>query len=123
VTWVSRAADDRTGHGAQACRILYSVGLRRTAKGREAAGTRRRNLPARAFFLEVRLACGYRADLVVNDCVLVEIKALESVAGIHERQLSTYLKLANMRVGLLLNFGMATMKEGILRRVNRFPGP
>jgi GxxExxY protein len=65
--------------------------------------------------------CAYRADIVVQDLVLLEVKALESLLPIHRRQLSTYLRLGNYRVGLLLNFGALTMRDGILRVVNRFP--
>jgi GxxExxY protein len=72
-------------------------------------------------YKEVRLNCAYRVDLVVEACVLVEVKALGSIADIHVRQLMTYLRLADFRVGLLLNFGASSMKEGIHRRVNRFP--
>ena len=57
----------------------------------------------------------------MNDCVLVEIKALEAIAAIHLRQMTTYLKVGNYRVGLLLNFGTSTMKDGIHRVVNNFP--
>jgi GxxExxY protein len=58
---------------------------------------------------------------LVNHSVIVEVKAVETVAPIHERQVSTYLRLADVRVGLLLNFGAATMKAGIHRVVNNFP--
>ena len=69
----------------------------------------------------VKIDCAYRADLVVEDQVLVEVKALECLAPIHSQQLYTYLRLADCRVGLLLNFGARTMKEGIRRVVNEFP--
>lgn len=69
----------------------------------------------------LRVPCAYRADLIVEDQVLVETKALETVSRIHLRQLNTYVCLGDYRVGLLLNFGALTMKEGIYRVVNRFP--
>jgi GxxExxY protein len=72
-------------------------------------------------YKNVNLDCAYRADLVVEECVLVEVKAIEAFAPIHDRQLDTYLRLGNYRVGLLLNFGAETMRAGIRRRVNRFP--
>jgi GxxExxY protein len=72
-------------------------------------------------YKNVNVECAYRADLVVEGSVLVEVKAMEAVASIHDRQLDTYLRLGNYRVGLLLNFGAETMKAGIRRRVNRFP--
>jgi GxxExxY protein len=68
----------------------------------------------------VVIDCAYRADLVVADAVIVEVKALEALAPIHSRQLYTYLRLADCRVGLLLNFGAKTMREGIKRIVNKF---
>ena len=72
-------------------------------------------------YRDVTLDCVYRADIVVEGSVLIEVKALGSVASIHEQQLYTYLRLGDYRLGLLLNFGGATMKEGIRRVVNRFP--
>ncbi len=61
---------------------------------------------------DVRIECAYRADLVVEGSVLVEVKALDALSPVHSRQLRTYLLLGDYRVGLLLNFGAATMKEG-----------
>ena len=69
----------------------------------------------------VTINCGYRADLVVDRSVLIEVKAVEALAPIHIQQLQTYLRLGDYRVGLLLNFGAPTMKAGIKRVVNRFP--
>src|SRR4029453_1547386 len=68
----------------------------------------------------VKIDCAYRADLVVNETVIVEVKAIESLAPIHSRQLLTYLRIAHCPVGLLLNFGAPTMKQGIKRVVNDF---
>jgi iron complex transport system substrate-binding protein len=62
-----------------------------------------------------------RADLVVEDQVVVELKSVEKAARVHKKQLLTYLKLSKRPVGLLINFGMATLKEGLLRVVNRLP--
>ena len=69
----------------------------------------------------MRIECAYRADLVVEESVLVEVKAIEAFAPIHSQQLYTYLRLGNYPVGLLLNFNAPTMKAGIKRIVNRFP--
>ena len=69
----------------------------------------------------VRIDCGYRADIVVECRVLIEVKAQEAIASIHTRQLHTYLRLGQYPVGLLLNFGAPTMKAGIKRIVNNFP--
>ena len=72
-------------------------------------------------YRDVKIDCAYRADLIVNRQVLVEVKALNDLAPIHRQQLYTYLRIADCRVGLLLNFGVRTMKEGIKRVVNDFP--
>ena len=66
----------------------------------------------------VSIDCAYRADLIVEEVVIVEVKALETLAPIHSRQLLTYLRAADCPVGLLLNFGAKTMREGIKRVVN-----
>lgn len=63
---------------------------------------------------------GFRADLIVDDRVIVEVKAVEDVVKAHKRQLLTYLKLTNLQVGLLVNFGVAMMRDGIARVVNDF---
>lgn len=61
---------------------------------------------------------GFRADLVVDDKVIVELKSVEKVLPVHKRQLLTYLRLGEMRVGLLINFGENLIKDGIHRIVN-----
>jgi len=65
----------------------------------------------------VRLECGYRLDLLVAGCVVVEIKSLEALAPVHDAQVLTYLRLGGWRVGLLINFNVAVLKNGIHRRV------
>jgi GxxExxY protein len=77
--------------------------------------------PLPLIYRGVSVDCAYRVDLVVEGSVLVEVKALESLAGIHSRQLYTYLRLGDYPLGLLLNFGALTMKAGIKRIVNGFP--
>lgn len=66
---------------------------------------------------------GFRADLIVNERVIVELKSVEKLAQVHGKQLLTYLRLMDMRLGLLVNFGEARMKTGIQRIVNRLPEP
>jgi GxxExxY protein len=66
----------------------------------------------------VNIDCAYRADLIVEGLVIVEVKALNGLAPIHRRQLLTYLRLANCPLGLLLDFGGETMKAGIQRVLN-----
>ncbi len=65
----------------------------------------------------VKLDCGYRLDLLVADAVVVEIKACAAIEPIHEAQLLTYLKLGGWKVGLLINFNVAVLKDGIRRLV------
>lgn len=77
--------------------------------------------PVPLMYRGVRLDCVYRIDLVVEESVVVEVKALDQIAAIHVRQLHTYVRLTGCRVGLLLNFGAMTMKNGIRRVVNGFP--
>ena len=69
----------------------------------------------------VRLDCGYRADLVVERKVLVEIKALDALTAINEAQLLTYLRLGHWHVGLILNFNVQFLKQGSRRRVLDLP--
>lgn len=64
-----------------------------------------------------RLDCGYRVDLLVEDRLIVELKAVEQVTGLHEAQLLTYMKLAGVKVGLLINFNVQMLKQGIKRFV------
>ena len=63
---------------------------------------------------------GFRVDLLVGGCVVVELKSVEKVAPVHGKQLLTYLRLLNLPVGLLLNFGAPIMKDGLHRVVNNF---
>ena len=61
---------------------------------------------------------GFRADLVVSDAVIVELKSVETVSPVHKKQLLTYLRLSDKRLGLLINFGANLIKDGIFRVVN-----
>jgi len=66
----------------------------------------------------LRLDIGFRADLIVEDKVIVELKSVEQIAPVHKKQLLTYLRLADKRLGLLINFGAPLIKDGITRIVN-----
>jgi len=68
----------------------------------------------------VKLDCGYRVDLVVNDLVVVELKAVECLIPVHEAQLLTYLKLGGWKAGLLINLNDPLLRDGIVRRVLGF---
>lgn len=65
----------------------------------------------------IRLDCGYRLDLLVGNAVVVELKTVPSILPVHEAQLLTYLRLLEVRVGLLINFDVRVLKNGIVRRV------
>jgi len=67
----------------------------------------------------VRMELGFRADLIVENKVVVEIKSIEAIAPVHKKQLLTYLKLTDKRLGLLINFNVDLIKNGIARVVNR----
>jgi GxxExxY protein len=77
--------------------------------------------PLPVFYCGTRIDCAYRADLIVERAVIVEVKAVDAIPAVYTRQLRTYATLADCRVGLLLNFGAPTMKDGIKRIVNGFP--
>lgn len=66
----------------------------------------------------VQFEMGFRADLIINGCFIVELKSVEKMALVHSKQLLTYLKLTGMRLGLLINFGEGRLKDGIKRVVN-----
>jgi GxxExxY protein len=74
-----------------------------------------RQVPLPVVYKGVRLDCGYRMDLVVDNCVVVEIKAVEAIAPIHKAQLLTYLRLSGHKVGLLMNFNAVVLKDGLHR--------
>jgi GxxExxY protein len=69
-------------------------------------------------YKKVFLDCGYRLDLVVDDSVLVELRSVDALAPIHEAQVLTYLKLADLKLGLLINFNVKILKDGVKRLVN-----
>ncbi len=70
------------------------------------------------FYKNIILDAGYRIDILVEKKVIIEVKSVEALAGIHTAQLLTYLKLKNSRLGLLINFNTATVSSGIKRIVN-----
>jgi len=72
-------------------------------------------------YRDVKLDCGYRLDLVVENAVVIELKAVEQLLPIHKAQLLSYLKLAGLKAGLLINFHVKMLKDGIVRLVNNFP--
>ncbi len=76
---------------------------------------RERPLPLE--YKQLRLECGYRLDLLVSNCVVVEVKAVGALSPVHEAQLLTYMRLGGWRVGLLINFNVPVLKQGIRRKI------
>lgn len=72
----------------------------------------------RAVYETIEIHTAFHADIVVEDSVIVEVKAVETVAPVHKKQLLTYLKLADKRLGLLINFNVYLIKDGISRIAN-----
>jgi len=77
-----------------------------------------RQVPVAVEYETLLFENAFRIDLLVNEKVVVEVKAVEELAPVHKRQLLTYVRLRNLRLGLLINFGAATLKEGFVRVAN-----
>jgi GxxExxY protein len=67
---------------------------------------------------DVKLDIGFRLDILVNNLVIIEIKSIEEFSSVHHKQLLTYMKLANIKLGLLVNFNTDSIDKGIIRKVN-----
>ncbi len=78
-------------------------------------------MPVSIVYDDVCLGVGFRADLVVEDKVIVELKSVEEISKVHSKQLLTYLRLDDKRLGLLINFGAPLIKQGITRVANGMP--
>ena len=83
--------------------------------------TVQRQVPIAVAYEDLRFDVGFRADMIVGGLVIVELKSVEHVHPVHKKQLLTYVRLADLRLGLLLNFGARRIKDGITRLVNRLP--
>jgi len=100
--------------------LLESVYELVLARDLERRGCRvQRQRPVSFEYDGLRFADAFRVDLLVDETVVVEVKSLERTAAVHAKQVLTYLRLLNLPVGLLVNFGAATLKEGVHRVVNR----
>ncbi len=80
----------------------------------------RRELPLPLVYKGLKLDCGYRVDMLVAEAVVVEVKSVEHVLPVHEAQLLSYMKLGGWKVGLLINFNVLLLRDGIVRRVLGF---
>jgi len=95
---------------------VYEIALAHEI-GRRGVGVARQ-VPIPVEYFGLTFQEGFRADLLVGSIVVVEIKSLEALAPVHHKQIHTYLRLSGRRLGYLLNFGAALMKDGIVRVVN-----
>lgn len=75
-------------------------------------------VPLPVFYEGNKLELGFRLDLLVNDKVIIEIKSVENLAEVHHKQVLTYLKLSNLKLGILVNFNVENIEKGIFRKVN-----
>ena len=94
--------------------LCYELGLRQMSFERQ------KSLPVK--YKEKQLDCGYRIDVLVKKSIVLELKAVDKIEAIHKAQLLTYLKLSNISLGLILNFNVPVMRDGIVRIVNEFKG-
>jgi len=95
---------------------VYTVLLERKLQDRGYAVEREKAIPVE--FEGVKFEMGFRANLIINGCFIVELKSVERLAPVHAKQLLTYLKLTGMRLGLLINFGEERLRDGIKRVAN-----
>jgi GxxExxY protein len=105
--------------GANLFESVYEVLLAASLEQRGLRVDRQR--PISFSYRNIHIADGFRADLIVEDLVIVEIKSIDHLAPMHTKQLLTYMRLSNLHVGLLLNFGAETMSKGIKRLVRDLP--
>jgi GxxExxY protein len=95
---------------------VYEAALTHELKNRKLFIDRQTPIPV--FYDGIKFDEGFRADIIVNQMIIVELKSVEKIAPVHRKQLLTYLRLTNKRLGLLINFGEALIKDGITRMVN-----
>ena len=96
---------------------VYEVILAHELKQRRLQVTRQQPIPIK--YDSITFDEGFRADLIVENKVIVELKSIETISRVHKKQLLTYLRLADKRLGLLINFGEELIKDGISRVVNQ----
>ena len=77
-----------------------------------------RQKPIPVIWDHIKMQLGFRADLIINDKVIIELKSVESIAPVHPKQVLTYLRLTELKLGLLINFNESLIKNGITRIVN-----
>jgi GxxExxY protein len=113
---VDAALDVHRALGPGLLESVYVAALAHELRGRELHVDREVVVPVE--YKGIRLEEGFRADLIVGGKVIVELKSVEAVSSAHKKQVPTYLRLTGLRLGFLLNFGEAFMRDGITRVVN-----
>lgn len=98
---------------------VYEVVLAQALSHRGLAVARQVVIPIR--YSGLQFEEGFRADIIVDDKVILEIKSVETLKNVHKKQLLTYLRLAELKLGFVLNFGETLMKDGVVRIVNGLP--
>ncbi|HRK29063.1 MAG TPA: GxxExxY protein [Chitinophagales bacterium] len=78
----------------------------------------RREVPLPVHYKTIKMDLGFRLDLLVNDIVIIEVKSVENLAEVHHKQVLTYLKITGLKLGILVNFNVAQINNGIFRKVN-----
>ena len=114
---IGAAIEVHTNLGPGLLESAYEECLCHELQLRKIAYERQKPLPIS--YKGINLDCGYRLDVVVENLIILELKACEQIEPIHKAQLLTYLKLSGLELGLLLNFHVPVMKDGIVRLVNQ----
>ena len=115
---IGAAIEVHKGLGPGLLESAYEECLCHELNLREISYDRQLSLPV--LYKEKQLDCGYRIDVLVEKSIILELKAVDKIEAIHKAQLLTYLKLSDIHLGLLLNFNVPIMKDGIVRIVNEF---
>ena len=116
---VDAACRIHTSLGPGLLESVYEVVLAYELEKRGLRTVRQQAVPI--VYQGTRIEMGFRADLIVVDSVIVEIKSVEATAPVHKKQLLTHLRLADKRLGLLINFNVVLIKDGITRIANGMP--
>ena len=116
---VDSAYRTHTALGPGLLESVYEVVLTHELQSRGVQVTRQQEIPVE--YHGNRIETGFRADLIVEGKVIVEIKSIETILVVHKKQLLTYLRLADKRLGLLINFNVALIRDGITRIANGMP--
>ena len=116
---INTAIDIHKNLGAGLLESVYEVVLAHELE--EKGFSVKRQLPIDIVYKNIHFSEAFRADLMIDDKVIVELKSIEDLTMAHRKQLLTYLRLSGKKLGFILNFGVALMKDGIVRTVNGLP--